>query len=69
MHRELKPLAFQPENAEVHDGTMYLFFGIAWEGTPISGEYQKHEGLGVCQLGWEDGEWLVQGVQMPGFEF
>ncbi len=69
MHRELKPLAFQPENAQIHDGTMYLFFGIAWEATPLNGEKQKHEGLGICQLGWEGGEWLVQGLNMPGFAF
>jgi hypothetical protein len=70
MHQELKPLAFQPEKAEVHSGTMYLFFGIAWEGLPANGgEKQSHEGMGICQLGWEDGEWLVQGVNMPGFSF
>ncbi len=69
LHRELKPLAFQPESVQVHDGTMYLFFGIAWEATPLNGEKQKNEGLGICQLGWEDGEWMVQGVNMPGFAF
>ncbi len=69
MHRELKPLAFQPEHTEVHNGAMYLFFGIAWEATPVGGDMVKHEGLGICQLGWEGGEWLVQGVNMPGFSF
>lgn len=70
MHRELKPIAFQPDKAETHSGTMYLFFGIAWEGIPASGgEKQHHEGLGICQLGWEGEEWLVQGVTMPGFAF
>ncbi|MEZ4960458.1 MAG: hypothetical protein R2830_11630 [Saprospiraceae bacterium] len=68
-HRELKPLAFQPENAQVHDGTMYLIFGIAWEAAPVIGEKKTHEGMGICQLGWEDGEWMVQGVNMPGFSF
>ncbi len=70
MHRDLKPIGFKAEKAEIHSGTMYLFFGIAWEAEPMaSKEKQRHEGLGVAQLGWEDGEWLVQGVNMPGFKF
>ncbi|HFA50110.1 MAG TPA: hypothetical protein ENJ95_13960 [Bacteroidetes bacterium] len=70
MHKELKPIAFKAERAETHNGTMYLFFGIAWEGLNAgSSETERHEGLGVSQLGWEDGEWLVQGLSMPGFSF
>jgi hypothetical protein len=70
LHREMKPIAFQPEKAEVHSGAMYLFFGVAWEGMAAgSGEKEHHEGLGICQLGWEEGEWLIQGVNMPGFSF
>ena len=48
---------------------MYLIFGIAWEAVPVIGEKETHEGMGICQLGWEDGEWMVQGVNMPGFSF
>ncbi len=70
MHQELRPIGFKAEKAEMHNGTMYLFFGIAWEATPVgSGEKRREEGLGICQLELEDGEWLVQGVKMPGFEF
>lgn len=70
MHKELKPLAFQPEKVELHGGTMYLFFLVRWEGISAgTGETVKHEGLGISQLGWEDEEWLVQGVEMPGFAF
>ncbi len=70
MHRDLKPIGFKAERAEIHGGTMYLFFGIAWEGVPAGGsKKQRQEGMGIAQLGWEDGEWLVEGVNMPGFAF
>lgn len=70
LHRALKPIAFQAQKAETHNGTMYLFFGIAWEAVPLASEApEHHKGLGICQLSWEDDEWMIQGVNMPGFSF
>ena len=68
-YNDLRPIGFQADKAETHNGTMYLFFGIKWEGIPLHGTPQQHEGLGGAQLGWDDGEWLVQVVNMPGFAF
>ena len=68
-YRAIKPLGFRPETAEVHNGTMYLFFSVAWDGFPLNGEKTHHNGLGISQLDWIDGEWMVVGVQMPGFQF
>ncbi|MBN8682965.1 MAG: hypothetical protein J0L99_09930 [Chitinophagales bacterium] len=64
------PVAFGLEKLlQLPNGT-WQTFGICWEGTPKDGgDKQRHEGLGVMQFGFEEGQWLVQGVQMPGFEF
>lgn len=69
-YSEIKPIAFRPEEIkQTHDG-MYLLFLIKWSGTPADGgEEEAYEGLGVSQVDFEDGEWLVQGICMPGFEF
>jgi hypothetical protein len=64
------PIAFQPEGVQRTEAGMYFFFLIAWEGTPAAGgEPERYEGPGVSQIDWEEGEWLVQGIMMPGFEF
>jgi siroheme synthase (precorrin-2 oxidase/ferrochelatase) len=65
---ELVPLAFQQLEMKYHEGFMYFVFGIAWEGKR-NGETEEYEGTGICQLEFEGEEWMVQGVQMPGFEF
>jgi hypothetical protein len=33
------------------------------------GEPERYKGLGISQVAWEEGEWRVQGLMMPGFEF
>jgi hypothetical protein len=69
-YAEIKPIAFQPEEVRQTEAGMYFFFLVAWEGTPAQGgEPERYEGLGVSQVGWEEGEWLVEGIMMPGFEF
>lgn len=69
-YASITPIAFQPQEARRTHDAMYLFFGIAWEGRPPNGgEPERHEGIGVSQVDWEDGEWRVQGLMMPGFEF
>lgn len=69
-YRSITPIAFEAQEARRTHDAMYLFFGIAWEGHPLhGGEPEHYEGLGVSQVAWEDGEWRVQGLMMPGFEF
>jgi hypothetical protein len=69
-YKKIKPLAFQAQHVQRTEAGMYFFFLIAWEGTPLhSDEPEHHEGPGVSQIGWENGEWMVQGIMMPGFEF
>lgn len=69
-HNELIPVAFQKLEMKYHEGFMYFIFGIAWEGKRTGdSEMQQHEGTGICQLEYEGAEWMVQGVEMPGFEF
>lgn len=69
-YTEIKPIAFREQQVQRTEVGMYFFFLVAWEGTPIhGGEAEHHEGLGVSQIEYEDGEWMVQGIMMPGFEF
>lgn len=69
-YREIKPLAFRPEEVKQTEVGLYFIFLVAWEGTPVGGgEAEEHEGAGVCQVAFEDGEWMIQGIMMPGFEF
>lgn len=64
------PVGFKLEELIQQPSGTWQMFGICWEGTPHDGgPNERHEGLGVMQLAFEDGEWLVQGVKMPGFEF
>jgi hypothetical protein len=69
-YRSITPIAFQPEEIKPTHDALYLLFGIAWEGHPVQGgEAECYEGLGISQVAWEEGEWRVQGLMMPGFEF
>ncbi len=69
-YKAIKPLGFKPEEVLNSEHGTHLLFSICWEGQPIArGKKERHEGLGVIQLGYEEEEWLVQGVQMPGFKF
>ncbi|MEO6760227.1 MAG: hypothetical protein ABIO24_12290 [Saprospiraceae bacterium] len=69
-YRAIKPIAFKPEELLNGEQGTHLMFGICWEGQPVTGgPEERYEGLGVIQLGYEDKQWLVQGVQMPGFNF
>ncbi len=69
-HSNIVPVAFQPQEVRPTEVGMYFFFLIAWEGTPAGGgEAQRHEGPGVSQIGFQNGEWWVEGIMMPGFEF
>lgn len=69
-YKEIKPIAFRPDGVQQTEAGMYFIFLVAWEGTPLhGGEPERHEGPGVSQVGFEDGEWLVEGIMMPGFEF
>jgi len=69
-YKTIKPIGFNPEEVLNTEHGTHLMFGICWEGQPVEGgKKEHHEGLGVVQLGYEDKEWLVQGVQMPGFKF
>lgn len=67
---ELIPLAFEKRELSYNNGFMYFIFAIAWTGRK-SGEQEskEQEGMGICQLAFEEGEWMIQGVQMPGFQF
>ncbi len=66
----ITPIGFKPDEVLNSEHGTHLMFGICWEGQPVDGgEKERHEGLGVVQLGYEDKQWLVQGVQMPGFKF
>ena len=66
---DIIPLGFQKEELIPRMPFMYFTFGVAYEGVFADGTKEKHEGMGICQLIFEDEEWMVQGIQMPGFEF
>lgn len=69
-YREIKPIGFKPQEVLNSEHGTHLMFSVCWEGQPIDGaQRERHEGLGVIQMGYEEKQWLVQGVQMPGFKF
>ncbi len=69
-YSEIKPIGFVPQEVLNSEHGTHLMFGVCWEGHPADGgKQERHEGLGVIQMGYEGKEWLVQGVQMPGFKF
>jgi len=65
------PVAFHIEELiESGSGPFYQTFLVRWKGIPPNGAAEElHEGLGVMMLDLENEEWLVQGVNMPGFKF
>jgi hypothetical protein len=69
-YSQIIPVGFSPDRMMGDESAMYFLFGVRWEGIPADGgEREVHEGIGVVQLACEHGEWRVQGVQMPGFQF
>ncbi len=69
-YRSITPVAFRPEDIRTIDSAVYFFFGVAWEGHPVRGGAPvRYEDLGISQVAFEDGEWRVQGILMPGFTF
>lgn len=69
-YESITPIAFQAQEVKPTHDAMYLFFGVAWEGRPLKGGApERYEGMGISQVDWEDGEWRVQGLKIPGFEF
>ncbi len=70
LHEEINFISFRPQGPEVTEVGVYFFYEITWEGQKVgTTEKEVHAGTGICQMGWEDGEWLIQGVLMPGFAF
>ena len=66
----IRPTQFAPVQVMPTPQGMYFMFHAEWEGDRMdTGETERFEGAGICQVGFEDGEWLVQGVNMPGFKF
>lgn len=70
-YRKIEFGKFVPIKLEATPTGMFFLFQAEWFGTPVrEGRAQEHhEGLGVIQLDFENGDWLVQGVMMPGFKF
>jgi len=69
-YKEIIPLGFSAMDARKVGPSMFFTFGVAWDGILAkNGETMHQEGLGICQLAWEEGEWMVQGIEMPGFAF
>lgn len=69
-YKEIIPVGFSAVRLQPEPSAMYFMFGIEWEGMLArSDEKETFEGMGVCQMNLENGEWMVEGVMMPGFEF
>jgi hypothetical protein len=67
---KFNPVGFKLEQFIEQPHGTWQMFGISWEGWPKDNSpIERHEGMGVIQFAFEDGQWLIQGVQMPGFEF
>lgn len=70
-YKVIIPVAFRPEGIHPTDTAMYFMFLVKWEGILVNGNPKElHEGMGICQMRLnEERQWMVEGVQMPGFEF
>lgn len=70
-YKEIIPVAFQPEGLQPTETAMYFMFLIRWEGIPVDGSpKEEFEGMGICQMAiGEDRQWMVEGMEMPGFRF
>lgn len=70
-YKKIIPVAFQAEGIHPTDTAMYFMFLVKWDGILVNGgAKESHEGMGICQLQLnEERQWMVEGVQMPGFEF
>ena len=69
-YQKIIPIGFSPMEFKSGGPSMFFVFGIEWDGILAgSGEKEHYEGMGICQMAWEEGEWMVQGVDMPGFKF
>lgn len=67
-YHQLIPVSFQAEGVKRTPAGFYFIFGLAWQGIPKNTTKKEcHEGMGVCQVAFEEGEWRVQGILMPGF--
>jgi len=70
-YKEVIPVAFRPEGMHPTKTAMYFMFLVRWEGILADGSgKEKFEGMGICQLQLNaERQWMVEGIQMPGFEF
>ena len=70
-YKEIVPIAFKAEGIHPTKTAMYFMFLARWDGILADGTgTEEFEGMGVCQLQLNaERQWMVEGVQMPGFEF
>ncbi len=70
-YKAVIPVAFQPEGFLPTETAMYFTFLVRWEGILADGSAKEQfEGMGICQMQLnKERQWMVEGVQMPGFEF
>jgi len=76
-YKEIIPIAFKAEGIHPTDTGMYFMFLARWDGIlangkkeMANGKKETFEGMGICQMQLNgERQWLVEGMQMPGFEF
>jgi len=68
-YEKIIPEAYSPDGIQQDGPYVYFSFGVHWEGVLPNGKKETHEGLGISQLIFQNGEWMVQGIDMPGFVF
>lgn len=70
-YKEIVPIAFKAEGIHPTDTAMYFMFLARWDDILADGNgKEEFEGMGICQLQLNgERQWMVEGVQLPGFEF
>jgi len=70
-YNKIIPIAFKAEGIHPTKTAMYFMFLARWDGILADGGgTEEFEGMGICQLQLNvERQWMVEGIQMPGFEF
>jgi hypothetical protein len=68
-YEKIIPVAYGPDGIKQGGPFVYFTFGVHWKGILPDGSKENYEGMGIAQLIFEKGEWMVQGIDMPGFKF
>lgn len=68
--KEIVPLGFKPTDIQaIPDNGLFFLFMVAYQATDMNGNTEEYSGPGTSQVHFQDGEFRIEGMSIPGFEF